>query len=285
MLRPGRLLIIVFGAASLIAVLAGCWAASNAGVPVATWARMIAAWVIGLGMAISLARLPRWGDRRAFAFAAGVIVLLLLSFADAGLEGVHRWVVIGPVRLNVAALVLPIAIVVMAGQSWAAWAGLAIMVLLVAQPDASQATSFAVAAAVLTGARARNGFAGAALAAIILLGALSWLRPDPLASVAEVEGIVGLAWHQHPALAILAVTALVLATITPVVIGYAGQRDPAARAITAYMMFTAALPIIGAFPVPLVGMSMSPILGFWLGIGALAESRNSSAPNGQRRDQ
>lgn len=280
MLNPGRLLIMVFGAASLIAVLAGCWAASNAGVPVATWARMIAAWVIGLGMAIYLARLPRWGDRRALAFAAGVTVLLLLSFADAGLAGVHRWVVIGPVRLNVAALVLPVAIVVIAGRSWAAWAGLAIMVLLVAQPDASQASGFAVAAAaaaaVLTGARARNGFAGAALATIILLGALSWLRPDPLASVAEVEGIVGLAWHQHPALAILAVTALVLATITPVVIGYAGQPDPAARAITAYMIITAALPIIGAFPVPLVGMSMSPILGFWLGIGMLVAQRRQA---------
>ncbi len=278
MLKPGRLLIMVFGAASLIAVLAGCWAASNAGVPVATWARMIAAWVIGLGMAIYLARLPRWGDRRALAFAAGVTVLLLLSFADAGLAGVHRWVVIGPVRLNVAALVLPVAIVVIAGRSWAAWAGLAIMVLLVAQPDASQASGFAVAAAaaILTGARARNGFAGAALAAIILLGALSWLRPDPLASVAEVEGIVGLAWHQHPALAILAVTALVLATITPVVIGYAGHHDPAARAITAYMIITAALPIIGAFPVPLVGMSMSPILGFWLGIGMLVAQRRQA---------
>lgn len=270
------MLIIVFGAASLIAVLAGCWAASNAGVPVATWARMIAAWVIGLGMAISLARLPRLGDRRAFAFAAGVTVLLLLSFADAGLAGVHRWVVIGPVRLNVAALVLPIAIVVMAGRSWAAWAGLAIMLLLAAQPDASQATSFAMAAVVLTGACARNGFAGAALAAIILLGALSWLRPDPLASVAEVEGIVGLAWHQHPALAILAVTALALATITPVVVGYAGQLDPAARAFTVYMIITAALPIIGAFPVPLNGMSMSPVIGFWLGIGMLVVQRRQA---------
>lgn len=29
------------------------------------------------------------------------------------------------------------------------------------------------------------------------------------------------------------------------------------------------MPLLGAFPVPLVGMSMSPIIGFWAGIGAL----------------
>lgn len=30
------------------------------------------------------------------------------------------------------------------------------------------------------------------------------------------------------------------------------------------------MPLVGAFPVPLTGMGMSPILGFWLGIGVLS---------------
>ena len=32
----------------------------------------------------------------------------------------------------------------------------------------------------------------------------------------------------------------------------------------------AVTPLFGAFPVPLVGVGMSPILGAWLGVGLLA---------------
>jgi hypothetical protein len=35
-------------------------------------------------------------------------------------------------------------------------------------------------------------------------------------------------------------------------------------------------PAFGAFPVPLVGIGMSPVVGFWLGAGALAAARRSN---------
>ena len=38
-------------------------------------------------------------------------------------------------------------------------------------------------------------------------------------------------------------------------------------------------PAVGAFPVPLVGMGPSPILGAWLGVGLLAAAaRAGSSP-------
>jgi hypothetical protein len=43
-----------------------------------------------------------------------------------------------------------------------------------------------------------------------------------------------------------------------------------ALALTACCVVTAVAPMFGAFPVPLVGVGMSSIVGFWLGAGALA---------------
>jgi hypothetical protein len=41
-------------------------------------------------------------------------------------------------------------------------------------------------------------------------------------------------------------------------------------ALAVYCAVVSLAPALGAFPVPLVGMGMSAILGFWLGAGALA---------------
>ncbi len=43
-----------------------------------------------------------------------------------------------------------------------------------------------------------------------------------------------------------------------------------ARALAAYALVSAVAALAGPFPVPLVGMAMSPILGLWLGAGLLA---------------
>lgn len=265
-----RLLFLLFAAASLLAVLAGCWTAHTAGVPAGVWGRMIGAWAVGLGIAIALTRTGgRWRQRAGAGALAAIVLLLVLVFADGGLEGVHRWIVIGPVRLNVAALMLPLAIVLLADRQAAPVAMLVMMVLLVAQPDASQACGLAVAAVILLARHEPRRPGIWAIAAIVALAIVSWWRPDPLHSVAEVEGIVALAWGQSPALAIVALVALAAASIAPITAG----RDPAALALAAYMIVTAAMPALGAFPVPLIGMSMSPIIGWWLGIGTLAGRR------------
>lgn len=273
--RESRL-IALFAATSLIAVSAGCWVADLAGVHAGVWGRMIAAWAVGLGIAIALSRASGAANStRSMIGVAGIALLLALGFADAGLEGVHRWIVIGPVRFNVAALALPLALVLLAGVSraWQLALSGAIMLLLVAQPDASQATAFGAGAICLLWSKGRDGIAAAAMAATALLAMVAWLRPDPLAAVPEVEGIVALAWQQGPALAITAVAALAGATLSPLVASSAAHRGPAAWALATYMAVSAIIPAVGAFPVPLIGMSMSPIIGFWIGIGILAQRR------------
>lgn len=110
---------------------------------------------------------------------------------------------------------------------------------------------------------------------VAVLGIIAWARPDPLAGVAEVEGIIGLAWQRAPLVAAVAVTSLAIAVGAPVLSGSRSNRATA-RALAAYMAVTAIAPAIGAFPVPLIGMSMSPVIGFWLGIGMLVAQRRQA---------
>jgi len=76
--------------------------------------------------------------------------------------------------------------------------------------------------------------------------------------------------------------------LPPVLAGREGSRTrTAAHALSAYLLLTMIAPAIGAFPVPLMGMGMSPIIGSWLGVGCLAlfarlNRAGDAAPSGFR---
>ena len=253
----------------------GCGVAAAIGVPVGVWLRNLVAWGAGAAIAVGLAR---WAaERTELVFLALAPAGLATSFLSADLQGVHRWVDLGPLHLNVAQALLPLAIVAMTAraEAWRWLVAAAVMVLLVLQPDASQATAWGGALAVLivmspgqSWAKA-GGFLG--LAAVI---ALAWSRPDPLAPVAEVEEIMRLAWAVSPLAAVAA-----WATLAGACLSLGGSRTPGALALAAYAMLAALMPLVGWFPVPLVGMTMSPIIGLWLGAGLLAAQARRTAPS------
>ena len=93
--------------------------------------------------------------------------------------------------------------------------------------------------------------------------------------VAEVEDIIGLAYVLSPLIAIVAVVVLSGATLAPMMIAAQLRRSTirtAALALSAYFVLSALTPLFGVFPVPLVGIAMSPVIGFWLGVGLLVAS-------------
>lgn len=264
----------LFGVVSLAAVGLGACVAAAAGVPSGILMRNLAAWGVGALAAVALAAFDPPGART---LALGLLPLgLAASLFFPEVDGVRRWIDLGPVHLNAAMLLMPTAVVALATPGrrgvWE-WAfPVSALLLLVAQPDASQATSLAavtalVAAATITGPRLRLGV----ILAAALLAALAWLRPDPLAPVAEVEGIVGLAVRQSPTLGALALLLLTAVAAAPAM---AAARSVGARlagaALGLCLLGWAVMPFLGAFPVPLVGMGMSPIIGAWLGSGLLA---------------
>lgn len=268
-----------FGLLSLFAVLIGCAVAATHGVAAGSWARNLVAWVVGAAVAWGVARRPAilpWFLLAAPAALAGTLL-------NAGQEGVHRWIDAGPLHINAAAALLPAATVALAAFGHRRWSWLAAAVtlaLLVLQPDASQATALGAGMlVVLAWLRASAAVRTCGAAAVVLAVAGAWLRPDPLAPVPEVEGIVALAWAWSPLAAAAAVVLLAATTLLPLWTAVAPEPRArvAALALSACCAAVALAPAFGVFPVPLVGMGMSPVLGFWLGAGALAAAQRAGS--------
>jgi cell division protein FtsW (lipid II flippase) len=263
-----------FAAASLSAVLLGAWICAANGVPAHLWARNLVAWGVGALAGWGLARLR--GRRESLIVVAVAALALAATLFDPGQLGVHRWLTLGPLSVNAALLTLPAAIVALGRMrdrlgSWAVAA--AILAILVAQPDASQATAFG--AALVWIAWRGDGAAGVRVAAAPVAAALAaaaWFRPDPLQPVPEVEQIVELAYRMAPPLAAAALVSQAAYSLVPALVLRRGRPDErlAAGALSLYLALSAVSPWLGAFPVPLVGLGLSSVLGAWLGVGLLA---------------
>ncbi|MBO9500605.1 hypothetical protein [Brevundimonas sp. A19_0] len=276
--RPLRLYGL-FAVASLITVALGCWICALADVATGSWVRNLIAWAAGAVLALPL--MMAAGPRTGMVLLMSGAALLVASLLGMPQQGVHRWLDVGPLHINVALVVLPVMVVALAGSSLKAWQGvlaLGVLAVLVGQPDASQATAFALAFAVIV---ARSDLQRPAkmvlLGALFVAAAVSWLRPDPLQPVPEVEQIVQLAWSLSPVLAVAGVLMLAATVLTPV-LASRSTASTAALALSTWFVATAVTPLCGAFPVPWLGIGMSPIVGAWLGVGLLA-ARLRPAPS------
>lgn len=267
-------LLALFGVLSLAAVLAGVAICSASGVPLTLGLRNLAAWAVGAVGAVIIALNVRRGALPVFLWL--LPVGLLLGFLNPGLEGVHRWLSFGPVQANVAMLLGPAAVVAFAARmdfwptgSWLAL--LAALALTVAQPDASQATALAAVALLAAWsfhARPRSRLILAALA--VGAAVWAWQRPDPLAPVPEVEGVIGLAFGQSASMGALALSLLILTAVAPALAATASAARLPALSLGLFLLVWSAAPFLGAFPVPFLGVGPSPIVGAWLGVGLLA---------------
>ena len=286
-LRYPERFLAVFAVVSFVAVATGCLVVAINDASAGAWLLNLAAWGVGAVMALAVSRFASPLSVRIVTFAAPIG--LLASLANPGQAGVHRWIDIGPVHANIAALLLPAFVVALAALvrdgSWIWLACAACAVLLILQPDASQATALAAAVLIVV---VRLPVARAIRVSIVVLvssgAVIAWLRPDPLAPVAEVEGIVGLAYALSPPIAIVAVVALGGAALAPMMTATRPERSAArtaALALSAYFVFSALTPLFGAFPVPLVGIGVSPVVGFWMGAGLLVAiaSWGNAAPD------
>ena len=279
----------VFAVASLIAVASGAVTLARTGQPIGSWIRNPIAWLIGLVLALGVMRIRSLLPVSRVILGVAIVAVAGTFLAPAQ-GGVHRWIDAGSLHINVAALLLPSAIVALAFCGiWSrlgfAFAG-AMAALLVLQPDASQATSFLVAVLVLvSGSSAPRAGRITAIAVVLLIAAISWTRPDALQPVPEVEGILGLAKAISPALAITAALALTATFFAPLCIRNAAGTTPriAAIALSSYFISAAICTNYGAFPVPLVGLGMSFPVGYWLGVALLCAK--GSFPNRSRLEQ
>ena len=212
---------------------------------------------------------------------ASSFVLLLATFADAGLDGVHRWVHAGPIRFHPAAICLPLLILALGAIRFSAegnsvgwlspFLGVAATALLAFQPDAAQATAFAGALLILLFLPPRRTWVvwPAALSSVVC-AAWAWNRPDPLPSVRHVEGIVGLAAQSGVFWLLVSLVSLALLPLPFLFVRQRGGSSSfTALALGVYFSLQAIMPWFGFFPVPLVGFGLSPIIGYFGALGWL----------------
>jgi len=266
--RSHSLAIRAFGAGSLLAILLGAAAMALADIPLSIWIRNPVAWLAAAAVGIFIAS-RGWFGVGAIVVAAIVIGLSLVS---SGQEGVFRWVGAGPIQLNAAALVLPVAIAAFArARAWIAALSFVIIGAVIAhQPDISQLAGFAIASVILFAFA--FGWKGALAALILGFALLAYClrQPDPLLPVAHVEGILLLAFNQSPALGITMAAAQGLAVVSPMLLLRSGDLRWKALALSGYFGATSLAPLLGAYPVPLAGYGLSFVIGWVLGFAALA---------------
>jgi hypothetical protein len=262
-----------FAVTSLLAISCGSFAIWHSGGGAVMALGNLVGWGTGLVSAVAILAAPSI-PRATEIFLGATIIALTATFADGGLSDVHRWISIGPVSANIAVLLLPGFVAILGTQKTAALsaalAWMAAMSLLVAQPDASQATALAIACPLLF-AHWPPKWRWPLIIVSTVMAAMSWLRPDPLQPVAEVEGIIELMWQVSPALAAIGLAALA-ATIIAV-----RRADTSTAALAAYCAVVSLMPAVGHFPVPLAGAGISFPLGWWLGIAILLRSQHKSA--------
>lgn len=229
--------------------------------------------VLVFGVAAALAHRPvtlSERQRNALLIVAALALLVPLLLPGAG---PHRWLGAGGFRLYVASAVLP-STLLLVPQVRHAWGALYVaLAALVAQPDASQATAFALAGLVVL-LRAPLPWTARVGIGLGLLGSavLAWSRPDPLQPVSYVEGVLVLAQQVGPLALGLALVALALPLVALV---RAGQL--AIAVYYAAVMFFAYRQLT---PMPLLGFGVGPILGYF-GAVALAGKPTPSEPESE----
>ncbi|WP_325310289.1 hypothetical protein [Longimicrobium sp.] len=273
---------------ALPALAVGILVMRASGVPAMAWGQNLAACAIGILLCFALAR-PRSSRRgEAGLVAAGMLALgfLAATWLDPGMQDIHRWLRLGPVRVHAGALVLPVVLCTLAGleragrRHVATLLAIATALLLALQPDAAQATAFAAGAVVLLLPRNRaEKHAWLRIVPLLVLAGLSWLRKDPLAPVPHVEGIVGLAMEQGTGWGAAAVASLLLLPV-PFFAARGRGDGRMALAIGTYVAVTILAPAFAHFPVPVLGQGASPIIGYFVAIGLLRRSQGSVPPAG-----
>jgi cell division protein FtsW (lipid II flippase) len=220
----------------------------------------------------------------AAAFATGVVLLLLLSPAITNravtiivfaaslalflpliigpdLEGIHRWIALGPVQLHAGMFLLPLVMALLPRLNPKAQnaAFLCAAIAISAQPDRASAMALLGGAFGMAVVQ-RDRWAGVSVAIALLSVSVTFVRADPLDPVPFVETVLPDAWAIHPLIANVLVLTLIAAIALPVRQGGEMWSLAGAWAGFAFASF------IGAYPTPLIGYGAAPIIGFALGL-------------------
>lgn len=271
-----------------LAVVAGAAFLWNVGALPGMAERNVAAFLAGLLLGWAGHKLAHWGHGAAILFAACCLILALVLVAGIELDGVTRWLPLGPFLVQPALILSPLLLALAASREGRHWrvAILLPMLLVALQPDAQSLVALALGVAVLmigASGKSRRGWsyrriaitAGAALVAVLGLVVAGIQTPPP---VAFVEGTVDIATLSGMAAVLLHIAAIALA-----IAALSSRGGAADLALAAYLAAAAVMAVFWAFPMPIAGAGPSHLVGFGLAIGWLAEGVRRANRDGAHR--
>jgi len=272
---------LLFALAPAPALAVGFAVGTRAGASTSAFLPNAIAALLGFGLALLLFKRPP-GPRALRVFALVAIASLALTLAFPADDGVRRWIVVGPVRLHASSLAVPWVLAALVGGGARTGERVAtvalVLIVHVLQPDAGEATAFALAAVASLFARSGLPRKARLLGTAIAIGgaAIAWTRPDRLAPVPHVERIIHLAFAMGPAASLATIVALVL-LVVPFAELVRRSRSPLAIAAAVHVIASIAVTELGSFPVPVLGAGASPVLG-WFVLYGLSGRSSSRAP-------
>ncbi|WP_139840756.1 FtsW/RodA/SpoVE family cell cycle protein [Gottfriedia acidiceleris] len=199
-----------------------------------------------------------------------LLILFLLTFFDEGLLGVHRWIAIGPIRFNIALVLVPLLIIQLSSlmKSKQIWVTncfiLFFTLLLFFQPDASQLTAFTISISfLLLNMKKSKSIQILLLIVFILLLVLSWSHLDHLAPVSYVEDILSLVKDIGIGWLVIAIISLI---ILPMPFFLFPPESAKLLSFSLGIYFTTSIlsSFFGNFPVPIMGYGTSPFIGYFI---------------------
>lgn len=243
-------------------------------VPVAIWGQNIGCLILMSVISLFMIthKCNNTGNRYNQLLLPAAVIALILTFANQGMDGVHRWISIGAVKLNVAMIVLPVILLELykvlkiRGLTYAGVSALIILLVLFFQPDASQLTGFAIPTMIMLSLNTRSKKIRFLITGVsVLFIVLSWIRLDHLPPVDYVERILMMVADMEGIWFVSGIISLAILP-APFLLFPPKHAVSVSRYIGCYYIVILLSTLFGNFPVPLMGYGISPIVGYYLSL-------------------
>lgn len=257
-------------ACAMVASGIGVTAAHSAGITPRTFLPNLLGIIIGVGLLFGAQAIRKRISKNPVVAGSGFIALIGLTLLDAGQEGVHRWVHVGPLALHASMVLLPLLLFCLdrAEPLPAVVMSFALSAIFVVQPDAAQATCFAVAVTPISISKNTNGFFYRTLGILNVFGAMlwAWMRTDPLQPVSHVERILHLiaATSFLGPVAVGAAVSILFVPFATILRKATARERPLLLSYFLLLLTSVVVTEFGHFPVPVVGAGAAAVIGWFL---------------------
>ena len=262
------------------AVLLGLAVQHRLGAPASGLMVQAAGALLGAVLFVALSRVhaPR---RVSVAFGLAVLLAFITLPLVVGpeLAGARRWLLLGPISIQPSMILLPLVIWLVAGPRPGVDKSLLILAaggVLALQFDAAALTGLTLAwlAGHARSARRSEVHVQGVAFSLAILTVWAWMRPDALPPVAWVEQVLPNAWGLGLWTGVMASLAAII-VLTPLIVLARGSQ--AALSLAAFYVGLVGAALVGNYPLPVVGLGASLVLGWLIALG-LAHAPIRSPP-------